>query len=93
MKSGSPKESAFINYADEKILGITRRYAKRVGEDMDDEEVSADAKNVRGYREFEQVAVDVDAMVNIVWVSGTRKYLCSVGLKWPFFPILTDRPI
>lgn len=31
-----------------------------------------DAGDVKGYHSFKEVAKDIDALVDLVWVSGTR---------------------
>lgn len=56
-----------INYLDEKLLRITRRYAKKFsneGRDNDD---------TPGYTTYDEFATDIEPLINIVWISGTRK--------------------
>jgi hypothetical protein len=67
LKSGGAKESAFIRFVDQGILKIQRRYALQG--DIGQVE-SADEK---GYENFVQVAKDIDRLVDLIWVSGTRK--------------------
>lgn len=70
LRPGSQKEIVLINYLDDKILRITRRYAKKFsneGQDNDD---------TPGYTTYDEFATDVDPLVNVVWISGTRKFLC-----------------
>jgi len=67
LKPGSQKEIALINYVDDKILRINRRYAKKFtssGENSDD---------LPGYTEYSQVVQDVSPIFDVVWISGTRK--------------------
>lgn len=60
---------------DQGILNVARRYAKRFSAQLEDgpveEGVDADAAG-RGYEEFGDVARDVEELVDVVWVSGTR---------------------
>ena len=71
LRAGSQKEVAFINYVDSKILHINRRYAKKFSSDRG--EVDEEA---RGYDTFEDVVEDLDHVLDVVWVSGTRKWTC-----------------
>jgi len=68
LRPGSQKEIALINYLDDKILRITRRYAKKFSNE------SRDQDDTPGYTTFDDFAADVEPLVNIVWISGTRKY-------------------
>jgi Subunit 11 of the general transcription factor TFIIH len=67
LKPGGKKEIALINYVDDKILRITRRYGKKFS---DSNAVQDDAP---GYTSFDQVVEDVEAVFEVVWISGTRK--------------------
>jgi hypothetical protein len=83
LRPGSQKEIALINYLDDKILRITRRYAKKFsneGRDNDD---------TPGYTTYDEFATDVEPLVNVVWISSTRKFLCP-GHQYLFLtsPIL-----
>lgn len=70
LKPGSAKESSFIDYVDQKLLGISRRYEKRFNANLEDES-SSDLEG-RGYEEFGGVAKDLEALADVIWVSGTR---------------------
>lgn len=67
LKPGSPKESALINYLDDKILRITRRYAKKFSEEM------ASKDDAPGYTTYEEFVADADPLLDVAWISGTRK--------------------
>lgn len=69
LKPGSSKESGFIEYVDQKLLNISRRYEKRFDAQL---EFSSDIGG-KGYERFVEVAKDLSAIVDVVWVSGTRK--------------------
>ena len=70
LKPGSSKESSFIDYVDNKLLGISRRYEKRYNADFEDEATSG--IEGRGYESFGEMVKDLEAVINVVWVSGTR---------------------
>lgn len=74
LQPGSQKETAFINYVDTRILNINRRYAKKFTGEI--EEGAG-----RGYDNFTDVVRDLQSVLDVVWVSGTRKCICS-------FPVL-----
>lgn len=69
LKPGSQKEISLINYIDAKILRITRRYAKKFSNSNDT--TSADNDDAQGYVSFEEVVADLDAVFDVVWISGT----------------------
>lgn len=65
LKPGSQKEITLINYVDDKILRITRRYAKKYSNSPND------ADDTKGYVSFDEVVHDLDAIFQVVWISGT----------------------
>ncbi|EOD51967.1 putative meiotic recombination protein dmc1 protein [Neofusicoccum parvum UCRNP2] len=75
LKTGGPKESAFIRYVDERIRQIQRRYAKRGsggdGGGAQEDNGGGSSENVRGYASLKEACRDVDQLVDVVWVSGT----------------------
>lgn len=76
LKSGSEKESSVIYYLDDKLLAISRRYEKRV-------QVAAERGveapgHVRGYEGFSEAAKDLEAVIDVVWVTGTRMHAMSL---------------
>jgi len=77
LKSGGPKESAFIRYVDQGILLAKRRWAKRKFDD-------GSAGEVKGYHSFKEAGKDLDSLIDVVWVSGTPglqiPYLLSIAL-------------
>ncbi|KAI9872079.1 MAG: hypothetical protein M1830_002088 [Pleopsidium flavum] len=84
LKSGSAKESSFINYVDQGILNVTRRYAKKFSAGLDNTPGDGDDEAGRGYENFGEVARDLEALVDVVWVSGTPSlqipYLLTLSL-------------
>jgi hypothetical protein len=71
LKPGGSKQSAFIRIVDQSLLKIQRRYAKR-GEDALEQE--GDSPGAVGYRNFAEAAQDIEKLVDLIWVSGTRKH-------------------
>ncbi|KAI1622093.1 hypothetical protein EDD37DRAFT_696541 [Exophiala viscosa] len=85
LRSGSQKEISLINYLDDKILRITRRYAKKYSNEMIDKD------DARGYTTYDEFVSDVDPLLDVVWVSGTPTiqipYLLSLaGLACAYLP-------
>lgn len=98
LKPGSAKESSFIDHVDQKLLGISRRYEKRFNAKLE-EGPSSDLEG-RGYEEFDGVAKDLDALADVIWVSGTpslqKPYFLTIALavcsympSFPFSPVPT----
>ena len=73
LKPESQKQSSFINYVDNKLLAISRRYEKRFNADLEDEASQSDAGG-RGYSNFGAMARDLEGVLDVVWVSGTRTW-------------------
>ncbi|KAL2414218.1 hypothetical protein ABEF95_005404 [Exophiala dermatitidis] len=65
LRPGSQKEIALINYLDDRILRISRRYAKK----FSDEGLQND--DTPGYTTYDGFVADADPLVDVVWVSGT----------------------
>jgi hypothetical protein len=71
-------------------MATQRRFAKRMFRDED-------AGDVKGYHSFKEVARDIDALVELVWVSGTPNiqipYLLNLALMVAdFLPELPQSP-
>jgi hypothetical protein len=64
---GSAKETDFIFYVDQQITNISRKHALRFDEWAQKHEPDA------GYASFVQAAADLDGLIDMVWISGTRK--------------------
>ena len=62
---GSQKETSLINFIDSRILDITRRYAKSFAADQSDRGIKS------GYTSFNQVTTDLEAVLDVVWISAT----------------------
>ena len=75
LKAGTAKESSFIEYVDRKLLAVSRRYEKRYNTDFED--APSDDLDARGYESFGELARDMDVVIDVIWVSGTRISLFS----------------
>ncbi|KAF2454632.1 hypothetical protein BDY21DRAFT_99874 [Lineolata rhizophorae] len=78
LKLGGAKESALIQYADQAMLHIQRRFAKRGN--LED----GSQTDVVGYHDFAEAATDMESLLDVIWVSGTASlqvpYLLSLAL-------------
>lgn len=59
-----------IYYLDDKLLTISRRYEKRV-QVVSPTGLKAEGE-VLGYRKFDEAALDLEAVIDVVWITGTR---------------------
>jgi hypothetical protein len=84
------KESALINHIDRQILRVNRRHAKKFSsfidehddDDDDDDRTpvqSREEKAENGYESFREMVRDIEGIVDVVWVSGTRMFFLSYG--------------
>lgn len=58
-------------YVEDKLLNISRRYVKKFG-------APDPADTVVGFTSFTEVAKELDGVVNVLWLSGTRKSDCFI---------------
>ena len=81
LRPGSSKESTVRNYVESKLLEISGRFERRFQSD----ETSAPANDMQheaaGYSSFAELAKELDGVVDIIWVSGSRKSAgeCSIA--------------
>ena len=68
LRSGSAKEDAARRYVEGRLLHISRRYAKKF-QPAEDSRVD----DVKGYESMAHVAKDLGEIVDVVWLSGTRR--------------------
>ncbi|RHZ53370.1 general transcription factor IIH subunit TFB6 family [Aspergillus thermomutatus] len=99
LKAGSMKETTVINHIDTHLLTINRRHAKKFSSTYDDQ---SQQDPERGYESFQEVAKDIEALVDVLWVSGTPSlqvpYMISLAVlvnsylpDFPFSPKATFR--
>lgn len=65
LRPGSAKEDQVRNYVEETILHISRRYVKKHG-------LQEPGDEVVGYKSMAELCKDLEALLNIIWLSGTR---------------------
>ncbi|EEP77260.1 predicted protein [Uncinocarpus reesii 1704] len=68
LKPGSNKELAVISYVDSHILKINRRHAKKFSGSF-----AGEKDEDKGYERFREVAKDIEAAIDVLWVCGTRE--------------------
>jgi hypothetical protein len=89
LKPGSNRENVVRTFIEDKLLEIQRRYAKRYIDTDDNDNNDHDPDNtmdtgpsmttpterkaVRGYFKMEELVVDVEKDVEVIWLSGSRK--------------------
>lgn len=93
LRPGSLKESTLINHLDKTLLSINRRHAKKFSSRYENPPESESAgtttesaagpaaagQSERGYESFSEVVGDVEPVVDLVWVSGTRMYIFTAS--------------
>lgn len=67
LKPGGPRESDLIRYLDHGVNSIQKRVDNR----MTNRKLEP-APGEEGYKAFWEVAKDLDGLVDVVWVSGSR---------------------
>jgi Subunit 11 of the general transcription factor TFIIH len=67
LPSGSAKEIDLICYVDKTLTHISRKHALRLDEWAQQHEPDA------GYTSFTEAAKDIQDVVDMIWISGTRK--------------------
>ncbi|GFF55781.1 hypothetical protein IFM51744_08724 [Aspergillus udagawae] len=99
LKAGSMKEMTVINHIDMQLLKINRRHAKKFSSTYDDQ---SQQDLERGYESFQEVAKDIEGLIDVLWVSGTPSlqipYMISLAVlvnsylpDFPFSPKPTFR--
>ncbi|KAL8686923.1 MAG: hypothetical protein Q9218_006763 [Villophora microphyllina] len=92
LKPGSSKESDFLIYVEQKLLAISRRYENRLSAALGEEE-NPDIEG-RGYKGIGEELHDLEAVIDVVWISGTPAlqiaFLLTIALtvttSLPSFP-------
>ncbi|PYI04500.1 hypothetical protein BO78DRAFT_398940 [Aspergillus sclerotiicarbonarius CBS 121057] len=82
LRPGSAKEATVINYIDTTLLRIARRHAKKFSSAFADPNLP---ESERGYENFKEIGRDLEAVVDVLWVSGTPSlqipYLISLAVQ------------
>jgi len=67
LRPGSGKEDQVRNFVEQRLFHINRRYVKKFALVAPDDEVV-------GYKSMAELCKDLDGLLNIVWLSGTRMF-------------------
>ena len=67
LRAGSAKEEAARRYVESRLLYVSRRYTKKFQPPEAGDEVV-------GYRNICDVCKDLDEIVDVLWLSGTRRF-------------------
>ncbi|KAL8922697.1 MAG: hypothetical protein Q9208_005010 [Pyrenodesmia sp. 3 TL-2023] len=70
LRPGSSKESELIDYVEQKLLAVSRRFENRFSVALSGEEDNPDIEG-RGYKDIGEQLRDLDPVFDVVWVSGT----------------------
>jgi hypothetical protein len=73
LKPSSQKEREFRNYVENRLLEVSGRYERRYNAGVKEGAQSEEGTQGTGYETFAEVVRDLDQIVDVVWVSGTRK--------------------
>ncbi|KAL8989704.1 MAG: hypothetical protein Q9177_001462 [Variospora cf. flavescens] len=97
LRPGSSKEGDLIRYIEQKLLAVSRRYENRFSAALSGEE-NPDVEG-RGYKDIGEQLRELDPVVDVVWISGTRRifppitFLLTIALSvtaslqsFPFTP-------
>ncbi|EPS43167.1 hypothetical protein H072_2818 [Dactylellina haptotyla CBS 200.50] len=77
LKSGSRRETVFINYVDNALLEISRKFTKKFPSEAEKSEaaklkaVNAGGNVTIGYSDAEPLIKEIETIIGLVWVSGT----------------------
>ena len=85
LHAGSKKEDTARRYVENRLLQISRRFVKKFSVLPGEEDT--EKADVRGYANFNEVAKDLDEVVDVLWLSGTRKFL---SLKREMLKLMSD---
>lgn len=73
LRPDGPKQSALIDYLDNKLLHISRRYQKRHNQHISNGQ--REVEDVQGYATIGEMARDLETLTDLVWISSTRTKL------------------
>lgn len=72
LKSGGPKESELIRYLDHALGNVVKNVQNRPHRRRRASDGIEEVRDTEGYRTFAEAAKDLDGVVDVVWVSGSR---------------------
>jgi hypothetical protein len=86
LRPNSSKEEAARRFVEDRLLRVSRRYAKKFQgveeggvEGLRERQLGSPGSGgsygaVKGYTSMKEVAKDLDEVVDVLWLSGTRKF-------------------
>ena len=90
LRPGCAKEETVRRYVEDRMLHINRRFVMKYRSQEPDDEIE-------GYKSMGELCKDVDVLINILWLSGTRECYPPVSprsLSRPVFrPSCLECPI
>lgn len=72
LRAGSAKEEKIRIYVENQLMYISRRFVKKF-------EVPRPGDDVVGYKHVGELCKDIEALVDIIWLSGTRMETFDYG--------------
>lgn len=76
LRPGGPKETGLIAYLDHGINNVQKRVHNRINKTKGSPRSEGEEE---GYRTFREAAKDLDGILDVIWVSGSRK---SLSVCW-----------
>jgi hypothetical protein len=81
LKPGGPKESELIHYLDQGINKVQKRVDNRFSKERQRQKsVPGTSPDAVGYESFVEVEKDLEGLVDVIWVSGSRTLFYSYPL-------------
>lgn len=74
LRSGSAKEQTIRAYVDNQLMHIQRRFVKK-------SVVAKPGDDIVGYKNIGELCKDVEALLDMIWLSGTRKIICFLKAR------------
>lgn len=81
LRPGSAKEDKVRNYIDDRLMYINRRWVKKHG-------LAEPGDEVIGYKSMGELCKDLEPLINIIWLSGTRRLL--IAFPFMFFCLTSN---
>lgn len=85
LRPGSAKEDQVRNFISDRMAHITRRFVKKVGAASLGDKVDGqmmDDEEVEGYNSLDELCKDLNEVIRIVWLSGTRRSTLVAPVIW-----------
>lgn len=68
LRPGSAKEDKVRHFVSERMMHISRRFIKKSGA------APPGGEELEGYKSIGELCTDLEGLINIVWLSGTRTW-------------------